>query len=122
MLAYHAAVLETSLKKDGSHPPFLVLDTPKQHELHAKDLSSFVKRFEEMATQQKKTVQLIIGATEEDFASRNSSSVFWRPAFGTVEKPRFFGVAGSEFEEPTTKLPNPEKKPDPKSDAPKPSS
>lgn len=95
VLAYHAAVMETSLEKNGSHPHFLILDTPRQHELHHEDLSAFVKRFEEMSLAQKNSVQLVIAATEEDFASRGSGAVFWRPTFGTADSPRFFGVPSS---------------------------
>jgi prefoldin subunit 5 len=97
VLAYHASVVETSLKKDGNHPPFLILDTPKQHELHAADLAAFVIRFEEMVVERKKAFQLVIGATEEDFVAKTASSVFWRPRFGTADEPRFLGVPGTEF-------------------------
>jgi prefoldin subunit 5 len=99
VLAYHASVVEISLKKDGYHPPFLILDTPKQHELHAADLAAFVTRFEEMVLQCKKPFQLVIGATEEDFVENTASGVLWRPKFGTVEKPRFLGVPGTESEQ-----------------------
>jgi hypothetical protein len=34
VLAFHAALLETSFYMEGNHPPVLVLDTPKQQELH----------------------------------------------------------------------------------------
>jgi hypothetical protein len=100
VLAYHASVVETSLKKDGYHPPFLILDTPKQHELHAADLAAFVTRFEEMVFERKKAFQLVIGATEEDFVAKTASGVFWRPRFGSADEPRFLGVPGTEFDKP----------------------
>jgi|SRR5664280_2532095 len=92
----------------GYHPPFLILDTPKQHELHAADLGAFVQRFEKMIAQGKKLFQLIIGATEEDFTTNAASCKFWRPKFGTVEEPRFLGIPGSEFKEPELQEPKAE--------------
>ncbi len=114
VLAYHASVVETSLKKDGYHPPFLVLDTPKQHELHAADLAAFVTRFEEMVFERKKAFQLVIGATEEDFVAKTASGVFWRPRFGTADEPRFLGLPGTEFDKPNAPVPGIQNQPDPK--------
>lgn len=93
VLAFHAALIETSIKIGGNHPGFLVLDTPKQHELHAADLHEFVLRFQAMSEHQPNPVQLVIAATEEDFIGAGLDATIWRPTFGSEEQPRFFGPA-----------------------------
>ena len=96
VLAYHAAMVETSLKTGGCHPGFLVLDAPKQHELHAEDLGAFVLRFRDMVASQPTPIQLVIAATEQDFVNENLADAIWRPAFGTQQEPRFFGAGSVE--------------------------
>jgi AAA domain len=93
VLAFHAAMIEASLKIGGSHPGFLILDAPKQHELHAQDLGAFVSRFREVSLALKEPVQLVIAATEQDFVADDLADSIARPQFGTKERPRFFGSA-----------------------------
>ena len=96
VLAYHAAMVETSLKTGGCHPGFLVLDAPKQHELHAEDLGAFVRRFRDMVASQPIPVQLVIAATEQDFVDEKLADALWRPAFGTRDEPRFLGARSGQ--------------------------
>lgn len=91
VLAYHAAVLETSLKMNGYHPRFLILDTPKQHELHADDLRAFVERFNGMANKHNPPIQLVIAATQHDFVADKAADTVWRPQFHVEDGVRFFG-------------------------------
>lgn len=91
VLAYHAALLETSRKIGGCHPDFLILDTPKQHELHNKDLAGFIRRFQELSAGDARPIQLIIGATDGGFAAGLADET-WAPPFGTKEHPRFLGT------------------------------
>jgi hypothetical protein len=91
VLAFHAAMIEASLKIGGNHPGFLVLDAPKQHELHANDLGAFVERFREMSLALNEPVQLVIAATEQDFVADELADSIVRPRYGTRDRPRFFG-------------------------------
>ncbi len=96
VLAYHAALVETSLRINGHHPGFLILDAPKQHELHPPDLRAFVTRFREMSAAQNVPTQLIIGATEQDFVDERLADAIWRPTFEMQDGLRFFGPTESK--------------------------
>ena len=48
LLAYHAALLEAVLSKKGDSLPFLVFDTPKQHEIDSEDLDAFFKELKKI--------------------------------------------------------------------------
>lgn len=91
VLAFHAALVECSLKIGGNHPGFLLLDAPKQQELHPPDLGAFVGRFRQMSERLPNPVQLVIAATERDFLSKDLPNHVARPRFGTAASPRFFG-------------------------------
>ena len=91
VLAFHAALVELSLKVGGSHPRFLVLDTPKQHELHSADLSAFVTRYLQLAATYSVDLQLVIAATELEFLESATAQHIWHPYFSVAGKPRFFG-------------------------------
>jgi hypothetical protein len=91
VLALHAALIETSLKIHGYHPGFLVLDTPRQHELHSEDLAAFVRRFQEMSQREAVPVQIVIAATEQIAGVGALNEEIWRPILGTPGEPRYFG-------------------------------
>lgn len=93
VLAFHAAVLETSLLLQGTHPRFLVLDTPKQNELDADDLKSYVEQYQSLSQRYGTPVQLIVAATEKAFAtSAQLHGIRMLTAqFSDGKKPRFFG-------------------------------
>jgi len=91
VLALHAAFLETSLAMGGSHPRLLLLDAPRQHELSAPDLRSFVKRFYEMSSKATVPVQLILSATKAEVAPKGMIDRTWEPSFMSDRKRRFLG-------------------------------
>ena len=91
MLAFHAALIELSIRRGGSHPPFLILDTPKQHELDADNLRTFVNRFVEMGKKYKVDLQLVVAAKELEFLDPIDDAVIWRPFWGTGDDARYFG-------------------------------
>ncbi len=91
VLAYHAALIETSLRANGHHPAFLILDTPRQHELHAEDLGAYVERFKSLVRTDLSPVQLIVAATQEDFMNEKLADEIWRPDYAAEKGPRFFG-------------------------------
>ena len=91
VLAFHAALIELSIKRGGSHPPILVLDTPKQHELDTENLRAFVNRFVEIGKKYKVDLQLVVAAKELEFLDPVEGAVVWRPFWGTGDDARFFG-------------------------------
>jgi hypothetical protein len=91
VLAFHAALMELSLKRGGRHPLTLILDTPKQHELHSADLKAFVKRFMDLRNEYKVDLQLVVAATELEFLDPNEDAMIWHPFWGSGDHARFFG-------------------------------
>lgn len=93
VLAYHAAMVEASLTLNGCHPRFLVLDAPRQHEMHAEDLAEFVSRFVEKFGSLAAPIQLVISVKEENFVSGRFVDSLRRPTFVFGGELRFFGVS-----------------------------
>jgi DNA repair exonuclease SbcCD ATPase subunit len=92
VLAFHAAVLETSLKLDGEHPPLLILDAPRQHELSAVDLRSFVEKFCRMARSlDVNSPQLVFSASDPDVVPPECIDRLWKPTFAFGDELRFLG-------------------------------
>lgn len=91
VLAFHAALIETSIRRGGSHPSFLVLDTPKQHELDTENLRAFVNRFVKMGADYRVDLQLVVAAKELEFLDPIDAAIVWRPFWGTGDDARFFG-------------------------------
>ena len=95
VLAYHAAMLETSLVMKGSHPRLLVLDAPRQHELNAEHLRSYFERFYKMAARQPHPVQLVFSAKDPGLVPKGRVDALWTPPFTfrdeDEDKPHFLG-------------------------------
>ncbi len=79
VLAYHAALLEVALEMDGEHPPLLLLDAPKQQELHIEDLWAYVEGLRALAAR-RGGLQLVMTSTDEPGELRDGD-VVWRPAY-----------------------------------------
>lgn len=95
VLAYHAAMVETSLIMNGNHPRLLVLDAPRQHELSAEDLRAFIARFHDMSTKLDVPVQLVFSATDPEVVPEGSVDEVWRPSFRLDSELRFLGPPAS---------------------------
>ncbi|HEY4014308.1 MAG TPA: AAA family ATPase [Polyangiaceae bacterium] len=91
VLAYHAALLETSILMAGVHPRLLVLDAPRQHELSARDLRAFVERFYTMFSKEERPVQLVFSATDREVVPKGRVDELWEPGFEIERQPRFLG-------------------------------
>jgi hypothetical protein len=91
VLAYHGAVLETSLKMNGFHPPLLVLDAPRQHELSPEDVHLFVERFARVAEGVSPPVQLVLSATDQSVVGKGSETTVWSPSFPVEDGYRYLG-------------------------------
>jgi hypothetical protein len=91
VLAFHAALIELSVRQGGSHPSFLILDTPKQQELDTDALRAFVNRFVKMGKTYNADLQLVVAAKELEFLDPIDNAVVWLPFWGTGVDARFFG-------------------------------
>lgn len=88
VLAIHAALLEAYLA-DGTRPfRFLILDTPKQDELHTADLARYLTELEKMC--EANDAQLIFSSTEYDHPTAKQDKR-WLPTYRGPEKPMYLG-------------------------------
>jgi ABC-type cobalamin transport system ATPase subunit len=62
LLAYHAALIEAVLSKNGDSLPFLVFDTPKQHEIDSEDLDAFFQELKKLC--RKFGIQVVFSTSE----------------------------------------------------------
>lgn len=90
VLALHAAVIEASIEMKGFHPPFLILDAPKQQELHSPDLAAFVSACATLFEKQEPAFQLIVGAKDRDIFEA-PPNVAWEPKFKSADGYHFLG-------------------------------
>jgi hypothetical protein len=91
VLAYHAALVETSLQMKGSHPRLLVLDAPRQHEMNAADLAAYIRRFHALSSKQDDPIQLVFSATDAEVVPQECVDELWQPTFETEEGRRYLG-------------------------------
>jgi hypothetical protein len=88
VLAIHAALFEAYLS-DKSRPfRFLILDTPKQEELHTADLAQFLTELEKMC--EANNAQVIFSSTEYDHPT-GAKDKRWLPAYRGPDKPMYLG-------------------------------
>ena len=93
VLAFHAAMVETSLLMGGTHPPLLALDAPRQHELAAADLRSYIERFHKMSAKRPTPIQLVFSATDPAIVPEGCTDEIWKPTFasGVPPSPHYLG-------------------------------
>jgi len=89
VLAFHAALLELSAS-NSSPFSFLILDTPKQHEIHNDDLDKYFRSVKELCIES--NVQLIFSSTEYEY-SGDESDTTWRPQYPGEEQLMFLKQA-----------------------------
>lgn len=88
VLAIHAALFEAYLS-DKSRPfRFLILDTPKQEELHTADLAQYLKELEKMC--EANNAQLVFSSTEYDHPT-GPKDKRWLPTYRGPDKPMYLG-------------------------------
>lgn len=88
VLAIHAALLEAYLA-DRTRPfRFLILDTPKQDELHTADLARYLTELEKMC--EANDAQLVFSSTEYDHPTAHQDRR-WLPKYRGPEKPMYLG-------------------------------
>lgn len=91
VLAFHAALLETSIAMGGQHPAVLVLDAPRQHELAPDDILVFVERFQSVVSLSMPRTQLILSATDEGVVRSGPGVAVWKPSFHIDGAFRYLG-------------------------------
>ena len=96
VLAFRAAMVETSLIMGGVHPRLLVLDAPRQHELDASDSRSYIKRFHDMSTKRANPVQLVLSAIDPAIVPEGCMDEIWEPPFKFDDELRFLGSLSKE--------------------------
>ena len=78
VLAYHAALLELMAKHDSFCFRFLILDTPKQHEIHNDDLNRYVKSLKKLCNSN--DIQVVFSTTEYHYEG-DDHDIEWNPKF-----------------------------------------
>lgn len=90
VLALHAAIVETSIEMNGSHPPFLILDAPKQQELEPADLAAFISVCVKVFGEQTPPFQLVVGAKDRDIFKKAPDET-WKPMFPSPTGDHYLG-------------------------------
>lgn len=88
VLAIHAALFEAYLAEPSRPFRFLILDTPKQEELHTEDLAQYLSALEKMCEQN--NAQLLFSSTEYDHPTGENDKR-WLPKFTGLDKPMYLG-------------------------------
>lgn len=91
VLAIHAALLEAYLTEKSRPFRFLILDTPKQEELHTVDLAQYLRELEKMC--EANNAQLVFSSTEYDHPT-GPNDMRWLPAYRGPDKPMYLGKNG----------------------------
>lgn len=88
VLAIHAALFETYISEPTRPFRFLILDTPKQQELHTEDLAKYLTELEKLCAA--KNAQLILSSTEYDHPT-GLSDKRWLPQYKGADHPMYLG-------------------------------
>lgn len=94
VLAIHAALFEAYISEPSRPFRFLILDTPKQQELHTEDLANYLTELEKLCTA--KNAQLILSSTEYDHPT-GSTDKRWLPNYKGPDHPMYLGKHADYF-------------------------
>ena len=89
VLAIHAALFEAYISEPSRPFRFLILDTPKQQELHTEDLANYLAELERLCTE--KNAQLIFSSTEYDHPT-GTQDKRWLPMYKGSDHPMYLGT------------------------------
>lgn len=92
ILAIHAALLQLFLKDKTRSFRFLILDTPKQHEIHTDDLLSYINELKKLVSDH--DAQLVLSSTDFRY-SCDSSDAEWEPLFSGTEQNMYLGTSAT---------------------------
>jgi len=88
VLAIHAALFEAYISEPSRPFRFLILDTPKQQELHTEDLANYLTELENLCAA--KDAQLILSSTEYDRPTGQQDKR-WLPMYKGLDQPMYLG-------------------------------
>lgn len=88
VLAIHAALFELYISEPSRPFRFLILDTPKQQELHTEDLANYLTALENLCSA--KDAQLILSSTEYDHPTGQQDKR-WLPMYKGLDHPMYLG-------------------------------
>lgn len=89
VLAIHAALFEFYISEPTRPFRFLILDTPKQQELHTEDLAHYLSELENLCAA--KDAQLILSSTEYDHPTGQQDKR-WLPQYKGQDHPMYLGT------------------------------
>jgi len=89
VLAIHAALFEAYISEPSRPLRFLILDTPKQQELHTEDLANYLSELENLCAA--KNAQLILSSTEYDHPT-GALDKRWLPMYKGLDHPMYLGT------------------------------
>lgn len=89
VLAIHAALFEAYISEPSRPFRFLILDTPKQQELHTEDLGNYLVELENLCAA--KGAQLILSSTEYDHPTGQQDKR-WLPMYSGIDHPMYLGT------------------------------
>lgn len=78
VLAYHAALLELMAKHECFCFRFLILDTPKQHEIHNDDLNRYINALKKLCIEN--DIQIVFSTTEYHYEG-DTQDIEWNPKY-----------------------------------------
>ncbi|WP_337057340.1 hypothetical protein [Pseudomonas sp. USHLN015] len=91
VLAYHAALIELMVKRGFLPFKFLILDTPKQHEIYDVDLDRYFNRLKKIGADY--NFQVVFSSTEYHYAL-GAGDKEWTPKYPGEEQNMFLTAAG----------------------------
>ncbi|MEZ8379250.1 hypothetical protein AB6C48_10480 [Vibrio splendidus] len=89
VLAYHASLIELILRHSDKSIKFIILDTPKQHEIYSEDLNNYVIELKKLG--EEFGLQVIFSTTEFDYVGDRKDSL-WVPKFPGEKQNMFLRV------------------------------
>lgn len=89
VLAIHAALFEAYISEPSRPFRYLILDTPKQQELHTEDLAKYLTELENLCLA--KDAQLILSSTEYDHPTGQQDER-WLPMYKGPDHPMYLGT------------------------------
>ncbi|TOH66558.1 hypothetical protein CGI75_23545, partial [Vibrio parahaemolyticus] len=93
VLAYHAALIELLLESESVTLDFIILDTPKQHEIHDNDLDNFMIMLKKLCKQY--ALQVVFSTTEYKYKT-DFQDCCWEPKFPGLKQKMFLKAGESD--------------------------
>jgi len=93
VLAIKAAFFDIHISGDNSFIDFLILDTPRQHDIESEHLAAFIQKMKSLVSNRK--TQVIFSTTEYHYKNQEND-IEWIPTFPGIEQNMFLGKIKSK--------------------------